>query len=101
MRAGVQHALPLIAAALVLTSCGSGEREPGSGSEPAPLRAEVQRIASPDIAEERVEELALGNNAFAFDVYRAEGGDGNLVFSPYSISLAFSMAYAGARGETE
>jgi serpin B len=101
VRAGVQHALPLIAAALVLTSCGSGERELGSGSEPVPLRAEVQRIASPDIAEERVEELALGNNAFAFDVYRAEGGDGNLVFSPYSISLAFSMAYAGARGETE
>jgi hypothetical protein len=31
----------------------------------------------------------------------AGNGEGNVIFSPYSISLAFSLAYAGARGETE
>ncbi len=40
--------------------------------------------------------------AFSADVYRklAATQDGNLFFSPYSISSALSMAYAGARGNT-
>jgi serine protease inhibitor len=46
--------------------------------------------------------LASGNNAFAFDLYaRLKGGDGNLFFSPYSISTCLAMTYAGARGDTE
>jgi len=40
-------------------------------------------------------------NAFAVDVYRQLAtGSGNLFFSPYSISSALAMTYAGARGET-
>jgi len=47
--------------------------------------------------------LVRGNTAFAFDLYQALGPerDGNVVYSPYSLSLALAMAYAGARGETE
>lgn len=46
--------------------------------------------------------LVDGNNAFAFDVYRSlRSQDGNLILSPYSISLALAMPYAGARNETE
>ncbi|MGB8646944.1 MAG: serpin family protein [Anaerolineae bacterium] len=46
-------------------------------------------------------ELAAGNNAFAFDLYqRLSKGDGNLFYSPYSISLALAMTYAGAQGNT-
>jgi serpin B len=41
------------------------------------------------------------NNAFAFDLYgRIKKPATNLVFSPYSLSSALSMAYAGARGDT-
>src|ERR1700744_1768861 len=44
---------------------------------------------------------AKGNNAFAVDLYgRLREQKGNLFFSPESISTAFAMADAGARGET-
>jgi len=42
-----------------------------------------------------------GNNKFALELYaKLRGGEGNLFFSPYSISTALAMTYAGARGET-
>jgi len=45
--------------------------------------------------------LVEGNTAFAFELYQALGEqEGNLFYSPYSISLALAMTYAGARGET-
>jgi len=46
--------------------------------------------------------VVAGNTAFAIDLYgRLRTTPGNLFFSPYSISTCLSMAYAGARGETE
>lgn len=52
--------------------------------------------------EEEVSELVAGNTAFALDLYAAveENTEGNLLFSPYSISQALAMTYAGAGGET-
>jgi serpin B len=42
-----------------------------------------------------------GNTRFALDLYaRVRGAPGNLFFSPYSISSALAMTYAGARGDT-
>ncbi|MCS6843002.1 MAG: serpin family protein [Caldilineales bacterium] len=42
-----------------------------------------------------------GNVAFALDLYRQLcRQEGNLFFSPYSISSALAMTYAGARGNT-
>ena len=45
--------------------------------------------------------LVGANNEFAFSLYRRviKHGD-NIFFSPYSISTALSMTYAGASGET-
>jgi len=56
------------------------------------------------IAEEQwdVKITVDGNNAFALDLYsQLKEKDGNLFFSPYSISTALAMTYAGARGNTE
>jgi serpin B len=45
--------------------------------------------------------LVKGNNAFALELYgRLAREQGNLFFSPYSISNALAMTYAGARGKT-
>ena len=48
-----------------------------------------------------VEELAAANTAFGLDLYQRqqETGD-NLVLSPFSISLALAMVYAGSAGKT-
>jgi len=46
-------------------------------------------------------EVVKGSNAFAVDLYaQLSRQPGNLFFSPESISIAFGMAYAGARGQT-
>ena len=45
--------------------------------------------------------LVNENSDFAFDLYQAlNKEDDNIFYSPYSISLALAMTYAGARGET-
>jgi len=59
-------------------------------------------MLSADVPVADLKELAAGNNAFAFDLYQAiSDGEDNLLYSPYSISQALAMTYAGAQGETE
>lgn len=46
--------------------------------------------------------VVKGNSDFGFDLYqKLKENEGNLFFSPYSISTALAMTYAGARGQTE
>jgi serpin B len=59
------------------------------------------KIANVDRTNKDIQAVVQGNNQFAFDLYaQLRGETGNLFFSPYSISSALSMTYAGAGGET-
>lgn len=78
---------------LVLASCGPAQAKVD--------RSNLPRDTKPKVSQTDLQKLVEGNTAFAFDFYQAiRGGQGNLVYSPYSLSLAFALAYAGARGQT-
>jgi serpin B len=48
-----------------------------------------------------VQKVVAGNTQFAVNLYdKLDAGDGNLFFSPFSISTALAMTSGGARGET-
>ncbi|MCI0710584.1 MAG: serpin family protein [Chloroflexi bacterium] len=67
------------------------------GSWPTIAHQEPTMIAQPA----QTSDLVTANNQFAFDLYAALGeGEDNLIFSPYSISMALAMVYAGADGNT-
>jgi serpin B len=99
--------------AVTLASCGGATASQPDAAPPAPtapptpdapatvLHANLPRSA-PSVAPHQTDALVRGNNNFAADLYRSAVGDtdDNLCFSPYSVSLAFSMLYAGARGNT-
>jgi len=90
--------LILIAMSIAVSTVGCGQ--PSAHAMEA--KSDLERVSSPSVDESDLEKLVQGNSAFALDLYRAlrEQGE-NLFYSPYSISLALAMTYAGARGETE
>lgn len=65
------------------------------------LRSERERVA-PAVGGPDAATLARDNRDFAFDLYHTlRTWEGNLFYSPHSISLALAMTYAGAGGQTE
>jgi serpin B len=68
----------------------------------ASLSVPIAPAAQADAAEEDDQAVVHGNSAFAFDLYsELKGTEGNLFFSPFSVSVALAMTYAGARIGTE
>ncbi len=73
---------------------------------PAPAEGEVAQSprarVAPEVSPAALAAVTGGQRQFAFALYeQLRTEPGNLILSPYSISTAFALAYAGARGETE
>jgi serpin B len=81
---------------LLLSGCQFALADTG-----AVAQSDLARNTAPEVSRADAQALVDGNNAFAFDFYhQAQGNGSNLVYSPYSISLAAAMLYGGAGGET-
>ena len=106
--------LPAIILSISILGCGKlpevSPTAPPSTDTPATeetqsneVRSEKTRVTVPLATDSELTDLVRGNNDFAFNLYQKlrEGESGNLFYSPYSISLALAMTYAGARIETE
>ena len=57
---------------------------------------------STDSTEQGIQDVVNANNQFAFELYSEldKNEDGNMFYSPYSISAALAMTYEGAEGQT-
>jgi serpin B len=88
----------LTAVLIVFTACVTPPVTPQVSQT---LKSDKQRITSPIASQADLAAVVDDNNAFAFDAYQQIKGDENLFFSPYSISLALAMTYAGTRTDTE
>ena len=94
-------------ASLCLFTCD--KYEPAIEDEPAieieldVVKSDLLRIMNLDVEQANLKELVAGNSTFAFSLYQLlkEEKYGNFFYSPYSISLALAMAYAGAENNTE
>lgn len=104
----------LLPLSLAFAGCVADKTGPGPDPQPtssecsdpgAPVcvvASEKQRVLSPSVWEVWMEDLVGGNTRFALDLYKELSAEpGNLFYSPYSISSALAMTYAGARTETE
>jgi serpin B len=89
----------LLAAILVLSTVSCSQTQV-YGQE---LKSDKSHNTSPEVSFSGMETLVAGNNEFALELYRqlSAGDDGNLFFSPYSLSVALAMTYAGAEGNTK
>lgn len=65
-------------------------------------QSDKPRDTQPQVSSSDSAVLVAGNSTFAFDLYhRLKDEPDNLFFSPYSISIALAMTYAGAAGDSE
>ncbi|MHB8879036.1 MAG: serpin family protein [Myxococcaceae bacterium] len=91
---------PLLSALLAVLSLAAC----GRSVQPAPgeLATSAKQRITAAAPQDELDKTLAGNTDFAADLYRdLAAKNENLAFSPYSISTALAMTYAGARGDTQ
>jgi serpin B len=88
---------------LALAGC-SASSSPSPGGGGTVVQADAPRDDPASIPQASLDAAVTANNAFAFDLYAhvlaAQTARGNVLTSPISASLALTMTYAGAKGQT-
>lgn len=91
-----------------LASCGGREEPNGNTNiDPALIYtayiSSAERDPEPVVSDADLTELVDGNNRFAIKAFQKllEENSDSSVFSPYSVSTALAMTYAGADGQTK
>ena len=98
--------LTSLAVFFLLSACvpNTSEPEPTANlpvEENEMLTGKVDYNPNPQYTPEEAASLASANNQFAFDLYQQlKSGQGNLLFSPYSLYQALTMVYGGAKADT-
>ncbi|MBN1856587.1 MAG: serpin family protein [Dehalococcoidia bacterium] len=96
------RAIQLVLATMLLVASLTGCTPSLPGAAADELRSAEPRDENISVPPDDARALAEGNGAFAFDLYhKVAGGSENVFYSPYSISLALAMTYAGAQSDTE
>lgn len=117
-----RHIIAPMLAGLTLAACDPSTPTPrpdpqltGTATEPAPTSATTSAPtatsstqpasdkpdATPVTPGGAAEPAVAASNAFGFALHQTiMGGEGNLAYSPASISIALAMTYAGAKGDT-
>lgn len=94
--------LVITAVMFSISACQTSRENSSTITEGNMIKSSLERNLSPGLEAGDLDQLVEGNTSFALDLYHAvKGVQGNFIFSPHSISVAFAMTYAGARNNTE
>lgn len=90
----------IVICSVLFMSCSKNADTPGGNENAHEVNLDVSALLA---QEDKIVERAprASTNQLAFEIYRELNEKTNPVYSPFSISLALAMAYAGAHNETE
>jgi serpin B len=86
----------IVAATISLSAACAADRQ----RQPGQASSNLSRDLAPQVAPADAGALVAANTAFAAALFQAVRTPGNVMISPYGVSLALAMTWAGAAGDT-